>query len=172
MSGVRVDVASAAGIRAVARDFRRAGKSLAGLSTQLRQPTRALGEAIREDILTASLPARARNPANRFPRRRSQGVRRPTAAAVHWSVRVTGPATRCSILFDPDRMPHRIRPLFKYWVGQRWRLRHPVPNTARKVWVSQDVPKVWRQAQQLVPATQQATARVLDAAARMISGKG
>lgn len=159
-------------MRELARDVRRAGTGIAPrVTAELRKPVKGLGEAIRGRILAADLPAAGRNPANRFPKLGSRGLRRPTAMAVTWSVRLTGSTPRAAVLFDPLRIPTRIRPLFKYWVGQRWRLRHPIPNTNRRAWIQQRIPKVWRDVRPLAEIAQRAAGRVLDESADIIGGR-
>lgn len=175
----RLQLAGSKELGGLARDLKRAGGGLRPtLTAELRKPTKAMHDAVRQDILTADLsgrryvrtkPGRVR----RFPRTgvgNTEPLRRPTAAALSWKVSTSAGNPRAVVEFNWSRMNPRIRPLFRYWVGQRTRLRHPVMGN-RKVWVGQRIPDVWQQTRKLAPEAQKAVARACDQTAAIIGGR-
>lgn len=158
---------------AAARDVRLAGNGMPRrLGQELRKPTKQVGETVRAAILGADMRARpVSGAAKRFPAGvgNSQPVKRPTAAAVKWSVRVAG-NPQAIVTFNPNRIPDRIQALFPYWVGQKKPLSHPLMGN-RSTWIRQQIPDVWARTRALVPLAQSAASRVLDDTADIIAGR-
>jgi hypothetical protein len=169
----RLDVVDRGRMEVLARDCRRAGNGLPRrVGRALRKPTKQLGEAVREAIMGADMRAgRVRGAAKPFPDDEGNRlpVKAPTAAAVKWSVRL-GASPQAAILFNPNRIPGRVQPLFPYWVGQKKRLAHPLMGR-RSTWIRQQIPDVWKQTKLLLPLAQSATGRVLDETADIIAGR-
>jgi hypothetical protein len=169
----RVQVAGQQQLGDLARDLRRAGKGLRPkLTAELKEQTKPIYDAVREDILHANMRARGRNPRRRFPDDVGQRghVKRPTAAGLSWKVSTAVGNPRAEVVFQPSKVPGRIRALVPYWLGQRKRLRHPLMGN-RKVWISQSLPDVWKQTKELLPAAQKAAQAAIDETSDIIAGR-
>lgn len=158
----------------LADDYRRAGRRLGELNTEVRKPTKAVGESVRDAILRADVsgqrkPSRPPFPAsagNKLP------MKRPTALAVRWQVRTAGDP-QATITFDAARMPARIRQLFPYWtsaLARYRRLSHPLMGN-RNAWFRQNIPNVWDKALKLGRELQKTAAKTLDDTAAIIGGR-
>lgn len=176
---LRVSVIGEKQLNKLADDYRRAGKRLSDLNNEVRGPTKAVGEFVREKIMTADVsgdkkPGRKPFPANvgnKLP------MKHPTAMAVRWHVRVARNA-QAVITFDPARMPPRIRQLFPYWTdarGRYRRLRHPLMGFDRlgrwKGAFGQRMPNVWQHALKLGRELQKTAAKACDDTAAIIGGR-
>lgn len=170
----RVKVAGEGNLRDLARDLRRAGGSLRPqLTSRLRRETKSVHDAVRRQVLTGSMAARrVPGATERFPATVGAGnhVRRPALSGLAWKVSTSAGNPRAEVTWNPNAINPRVRPLFPYLVGQKRRLRHPIPP-GRGTWVSQQMPNAWEPTRRLVDGAQKAARAAIDHAADTVAGR-
>lgn len=174
----RVNVAGGPKLTALANDLKRAGNGIRPkLTAGLRAPTKAVFQAVERRVLTGSMAARRVPGARRFPSGVGRGnhVRRPVLRGLSWKVSTSAGNPRAEVVWNPQKIVARVRPLFAYLVRQKTRLRHPIMGkTADGKWrggVSQRMPDAWAPTKKLIDGAQKAARTALDHTAAIIGGR-
>jgi hypothetical protein len=156
----------------MASDLRRGRRNLPkAIVRELKKPAERVTKRIQKEVKVADMSARRVGEPQFRARMRSEGVKKPTAAALEWKVTAVGSGASVQISFRESKIPQRIRALFPYWVGKKTRLRHSIMGHRKGRWVQQNLPPVWHHSKELIPGAQFAVRKAVGETADIIGGR-
>ena len=176
----RIKVAGEGNLRDLARDLKRAGAGhRERVAKTLREPTKDIHDQTRAAVKAPRAFRGYRVPSarHRVPAGLGRGnhLRAPLLRGLSWKVTTSAANPRAEIVWNPNKIDPRVRPVFKYVVRQAKFMRHPIfGKNADGSWrggASQDTPDAWKPARKLGDAAQKSVAKAVDETAAIINGR-
>jgi hypothetical protein len=176
----QLKVAGGAGLRDLAADLRRAGAGhRERVAQSLREPTKDIHDRVRAAVKAPRAFRGYRVPGarRRVPSGLGRGnhLRAPLLRGLTWKVTTSAADPRAEIVWNPNRIDPRVRPVFAYVVRQKKFMRHPIfGKTDDGGWrggAAQDTPDAWKPARKLGDAAQRSVAKAVDETAAIINGR-